>query len=446
MLNIVYLVLIVVLIILATTKLKVHPFLALLFAAILAGFLGGLDSSQVLEKLTEGFGNTLRSIGIVIACGTMIGTILQKGGGAQTIATSLLQGVGEKRAPLAMSMTGFIVSIPVFCDSGFVLLSAINRALSRKTGITLSVLSIALATGLYTTHVFVPPTPGPLAAAGEIGAQISLVLILGLVVSVPTAGAGLLWALVYARRFSIVPQNGPSERNEVDQIEQADHRSCGRFAAFAPLLVPIVLIAIKSVVDYPTEPLGSGMLAQGLAFVGHPVIALLIGVLLSMRSVPSRAESLVWVSQGLASAGSIILITGAGGAFGNLLRATGIGDSLATGMAHWQLGIGLPFVIAAVLKSAQGSSTVAIITTAALVSPLLESLGLAGEYAKALVVLAIGAGAMTVSHLNDSYFWVVAQFSDMDTATALRCHTLATLLQGLVGIATIGLLKVLLVG
>jgi GntP family gluconate:H+ symporter len=444
--NIISLVLLVVLIILATTKLKMHPFLALLFAAILSGFLGGLDSSQVLEKLTEGFGNTLRSIGIVIACGTMIGTILQKSGGAQTIAATLLQGVGEKRAPLAMSMTGFIVSIPVFCDSGFVLLSSINRALSRKTGIPLAVLAIALASGLYTTHVFVPPTPGPLAAAGEIGAQISLVLILGLVVSVPTAGAGLLWALVSVRRFSTGLQNGPSERQTAEQKEEIDPQSCSRFAAFAPLLIPIGLIAIKSVVDYPTEPLGSGVLAHGLAFVGHPVIALLIGVLLSMTTVSSRAESLDWISAGLASAGSIILITGAGGAFGNILRATGMGDSLANGIAQWQLGIGLPFVIAAVLKSAQGSSTVAIITTAALVSPLLEPLGLFGEYAKALVVLAIGAGAMTVSHLNDSYFWVVAQFSDMDTATALRCHTLATLVQGLVGIATIGLLKVLLVG
>ena len=208
MLNIASLILMVVLIILATTKLKLHPFLALLLAAILAGFLGGLDSSQVLEKLTEGFGGTLRSIGIVIACGTIIGTILQNGGGAQTIATSMLRTVGEKRAPLAMSMTGFIVSIPVFCDSGFVLLSAINRALSRKTGISLAVLSIALATGLYTTHVFVPPTPGPLAAAGEIGAQISLVLILGLVVSVPTAGAGLLWASTTPGAFPSSPRMG----------------------------------------------------------------------------------------------------------------------------------------------------------------------------------------------------------------------------------------------
>ena len=327
MLNIACLILMVVLIILATTKLKLHPFLALLLAAILAGFLGGLDSSQVLEKLTEGFGGTLRSIGIVIACGTIIGTILQNGGGAQTIATSMLRTVGEKRAPLAMSMTGFIVSIPVFCDSGFVLLSAINRALSRRTGISLAVLSIALATGLYTTHVFVPPTPGPLAAAGEIGAQISLVLILGLVVSVPTAGAGLLWASIMPGAFPSSPRMGWKDASK----SETESRPGGRFAAFAPLLVPILLIAIKSVVDYPSAPLGSGRLAQALAFVGHPVVALLVGVLLSMATIPSRAESLAWVSAGLASAGSIILITGAGARLGTFC----VRPAWAT---HWPRG------------------------------------------------------------------------------------------------------------
>ncbi len=441
MLNLGYLVLIVVLIILATTKLKLHPFLTLLFAAILTGFLGGLDAGTVLSKLTEGFGSTLKSIGIVIACGTIIGAILERSGGAKTIAGSILKLVGEKRSPLAMSMTGFIVSIPVFCDSGFVLLSAINKALSKKTGISLAVLTVALATGLYTTHVFVPPTPGPLAAAGTLGADISLVLIFGLIVSVPTAGAGLLWALFYAKNFSIVLKEIPE--TEAEKVAQTS----GTLSAFAPLIVPILLIALKSMADYPTAPLGEGALREAVRFVGHPVVALLIGVLLALALTRNAAAggAMGWVSEGLMSAGAIILITGAGGAFGNILRATGMGNTLAEGMAEWQLGIFLPFVIAAVLKSAQGSSTVSIITTAALVSPLLEPMGLATDIAKALVVLAIGAGAMTVSHLNDSYFWVVSQFSEMDTATALRCHTLATLVQGVVGIATIALLTALFV-
>ena len=439
--NVAVLVLVIALVIFATTKLRLHPFLTLLFAAILMGFLGGLDSAVLIAKLTEGFGNTLKSVGIVIACGTIIGTFLERTGGANAIAAFVVGKVGEKRSPLAMSITGFIVSIPVFCDSGFVILSTINKALSKKTGVSLAVLAVALSTGLYTTHVFVPPTPGPLAAAGTLGADVGLVLILGLVVAVPTAGAGLLWALFYAIKFPIVPKDIPNSENEIS-VQGSDP-----LRAFAPLAVPLVLISLKSVADYPTAPLGEGTLRETISFVGNPVIALLVGVLLVIGTGKqvSAQKAFHWVTKGLENAGSIILITGAGGAFGNILRATGVADDMAQSMDHWQLGIALPFVIAAVLKSAQGSSTVAIITTAALVSPLLEPMGLSEPAAKALVVLAIGAGSMTVSHFNDSYFWVVSQFSEMDSATALRCHTCATLVQGLVGIVSISLLASILV-
>lgn len=440
MLNFFLLIIVIIAIIIATTKFKLHPFLTLLLAGIVMGLLAGLNANDVLVKLTEGFGSTLKSIGIVIACGTVIGTFLEKSSGAGAMASGVLKLVGEKRSPLAMSITGYIVSIPVFCDSGFVILSALNRALSKKTGISLAVLAIALATGLYTTHVFVPPTPGPLAAAATIGADIGLIILLGLIVSVPTAGVGLLWAHFYGRRFKIIPKDMP------DPVENKTEAPPALFA-YAPLIVPIILIALKSIAEYPTAPLGDGFIKSLFAFIGHPVMALIIGVFLAfgLKREKSDGSYFDWVATGLQNAGVIILITGAGGAFGNVLRATGIGESLGQTMAEWQLGIFLPFIIAAVLKSAQGSSTVAIITTAALVSPLLEPMGLATPLAKALVVLAIGAGSMTVSHVNDSYFWVVSQFSDMDTATALRCHSLATLVQGIAGMAVIGILAWVLV-
>jgi GntP family gluconate:H+ symporter len=439
MLNLLYLLLVIGLIIWAITRLKLHPFLTLLLAAILTGFLGGLDVATTLAQLTEGFGGTLRSIGIVIACGCIIGTFLERGGGAQTVASTVLNFVGQNRSPLAMSVTGFIVSIPVFCDSGFVLLSAINKSLCRRTGVSLAVLAVALATGLYTTHVFVPPTPGPLAAAGALGADLGQVLLLGLIVAIPTAAAGLFWALMYGKRFSILPGDDttggfPSVADQRPQVSG--------WSAFGPLVVPIALIAIKSMAEYCFPSSQAAGWLDVVRFVGHPVMALLIGVLLSLglaRRTPSET-TLAWVSEGLKGAGAIILITGAGGAFGNVLRATGIGNTLAEGLAGWKIGIVLPFAVATILKSAQGSSTVAIITTAELISPLLDTLELTAPAAKALVVLAIGAGSMTVSHLNDSYFWVVSQFSDMDTPTALRCFTSATLIQGLVGIATIAVL------
>ena len=436
MLNLFFLIIVIVAIILSTTRFKLHPFLTLLLAGIVMGLLAGLNANDVLAKLTEGFGSTLKSIGIVIACGTVIGRFLEKSGGAGTMAASVLRLVGEKRSPLAMSITGYIVSIPVFCDSGFVILSALNRALSKKTGISLAVLAIALATGLYTTHVFVPPTPGPLAAAATIGADIGLIILLGLIVSIPTAGVGLLWAHFYGRRFKIIPKDMP------DPVENKTEGPPALFA-YAPLIIPIILIALKSIADYPTAPFGDGFIKSLFAFIGHPVMALIIGVFLAfgLKREKSDQSYFDWVATGLQNAGVIILITGAGGAFGNVLRATGIGESMGQTMSQWQLGIFLPFIIAAVLKSAQGSSTVAIITTAALVSPLLEPMGLATPLAKALVVLAIGAGSMTVSHVNDSYFWVVSQFSDMDTATALRCHSLATLVQGITGIIVIGILS-----
>jgi GntP family gluconate:H+ symporter len=250
---------------------------------------------------------------------------------------------------------------------------------------------------------------------------------------------GLLWARFIGKRFPLIP-----EKLDVKPAEEETQPAT--WLAFAPILIPVILIALKSVADYPAAPFGSGSARQIIAFIGHPVIALIIGVFIAfgLKTRRTKGSQFEWVMEGLKNAGVIILITGAGGAFGHILRATGIGEMLGQIMAEWKLGIFLPFVIAAVLKTAQGSSTVAIITTAALVSPLIEPLGFVSPVSKALIVLSIGAGSMTVSHLNDSYFWVVSQFSGMDTSTALRSHTLATLFQGLAAIVTIAALSLLL--
>ncbi len=428
-------------IVLGTTRWGLHPFLSLLLAGLIMGFAGGLEGSAILASLGQGFGKTLQSIGIVIACGAIIGTVLERNGGARAISGALLRLVGQGRSPLAMSITGMVVSIPVFCDSGFVILSTLNRAISRRTGISMAVLAVALSTGLYATHVFVPPTPGPLAAAAAVGADLGLVLMLGLVVAVPVTGVGLAWALLYARRFDISPADLPPLEESAETAEPPPWR------ALLPILLPIGLIALRSVAEYPTRPFGDGSFSAALGFLGQPVIALLLGVFTAFaaRAGTVAAERFEWVSAGLKNAGAIILITGAGGAFGNILRSTGIGETIGAAMVSWEIGLVLPFLLALLLKTAQGSSTVAIITTAAMVAPLLDPLGLTAPAARALVVLAVGAGAMTVSHVNDSYFWVVAQFSGMDTVTALKCHTAATLLQGMVGISTIMILSFALI-
>ena len=440
MLTLIYLLITIVFIILSTAKYKIHPFLTLLIASLGMGVLSGLDVNFVIKTVSEGFGNTLKSIGIIIACGSIIGTFLEKTGAAKSIANKVLQVVGIKNSALAMNLTGSIVSIPVFCDSGFVILSTLNNAINKKTGISLSVLGTSLAAGLYATHVFVPPTPGPLAAASIIGADVGLVLIFGLLIAIPVSIVGWLWASYYCSRFSI---NQKIDNDNLN-IETKSHTNLTM--SVLPIIIPIVLITLKSIINHPTIELENLFINNVISFCGHPIIAILFGVFIAMFSATnfSLEQHFDWVSSALKSAGVIILITGAGGAFGNILRATSIGDTISQSLLTFEVGLLLPFIIAAFLKTAQGSSTVSIITTSAMVLPLLDSLGLSSEMGKVLTVLSIGAGAMTVSHLNDSYFWIVSQFSNMNTKTALHCHTASTLLQGLTSIVLIKIISLFL--
>ena len=431
---------VVVLMVIAASKYKFHPFLSLLMAGIIMGFVGGLDETEITTVLTNGFGKTLGSIGIIIAFGTIIGAYLEKSGGAKTMANWALKTIGENRSVLAMNITGFIVSIPVYCDSGFIILSSLNKAISKQTKIPMAVLAVALAGGLYTTHVFVPPTPGPLAATAALDADLGLVILLGLCIAIPVALVGFVWAKYIERYYKNISNS--EDFNKDTYIDSENQTIPKTSIAFMPIIVPIVLIALKSISNYPTHPLGTGYLSNIANFIGNPVIALLIGVFLAfkLKKDVKEATHFNWVTSGLKEAGIIILITGAGGAFGSVLQATGLGDIIGERFSNLDLGLFLPFIIAAVLKTAQGSSTVSIITTAAIMAPILASFGLDSPMGRALTVLAIGAGSMTVSHLNDSFFWVVAQFSGMNTTMALKTQTVSTLLQGVVGIILIMIL------
>ena len=438
MLIVIYLLITILFIVFSTAKYKIHPFLTLLIASLGMGVISGLDVNFVIKTVTEGFGNTLKSIGIIIACGSIIGTFLEKTGAAKSIASKILQITGSKNSALAMNLTGSIVSIPVFCDSGFVILSTLNNAINKKTGISLSVLGTSLAAGLYATHVFVPPTPGPLAAASIIGADVGLVLIFGLLLAIPVSVVGWFWASYYCSRF-LINQNINNET-----LSEQKNDDTNLTISIFTIIIPIALITLKSIVNHPAIELENIFINNIISFCGHPIIAMLFVVFIAMISATgfSLEQNFDWVSNSLKSAGGIILITGAGGAFGNILRATSLGDTISQSLLGFEIGLLLPFIIAAFLKTAQGSSTVSIITTSAMVLPLLDSLGLSSEMGKVLTVLSIGAGAMTVSHLNDSYFWIVSQFSNMNTKTALHCHTASTLLQGLTSIILIKILSV----
>ena len=417
-------------IVISTSKFKLHPFLALLFVAVGFGLCARMPLAEIVKSINDGFGGTLSSIGIVIIAGVIIGTFLEHSGGAFAMAEKILKVIGQKHVPLAMSIIGYIVSIPVFADSGFVILIPLNRALSKEARISLAGSAIALSTGLIATHCLVPPTPGPIAAAGILGADLGLVILLGIVVSVFALYAGWLFATKIAAKTYIDPNPELSEADVIEKLKEAP----SAFKAFTPIVVPILLIVLKSISDFPTKPLGDGILRDCVGFIGAPVIALLIGVLLSFR-LPKKLDMQMlsttgWVGQALLNAAIIIMITGAGGSFGVVLRNSPIAGVIGESLSRANLGIWLPFIIAAAIKTAQGSSTVALITTASLMTPLMSPLGFESAIAKALVVLSIGAGSMVVSHANDSIFWVITQMTRMDVKTGYRLHTFSTLIIG----------------
>jgi len=438
-------------IVIATSRFKLHPFLTLILASFLTAFAYGLPSNEIAKTITGGFGGILGYIGLVIVLGTIIGTILEKSGAAITMADVVIKLFGQRFPTLTMSMIGYLVSIPVFCDSGFVILNSLKQSMANRMKVSQVAMSVALATGLYATHTFVPPTPGPIAAAGNLGleSQLGLVIAVGVFVAAIAAFAGMLWANRFANEQP--DGEGAEELNaqlpDFDDLKKAYGELPSPLKAFAPIFVPIIFICLGSIANFPSKPLGEQGLFDLLVFLGQPVNALMIGLFLSLfllKGTEKIKEFSERISQGLVVSAPILLITGAGGAFGAVLKATEIGAFLGSSLSALGVGIFMPFIVAAALKSAQGSSTVALVATSALVAPLLGDIGLASEMGRVLTVMAIGAGAMTVSHANDSFFWVVTQFSRMSVKQAYRAQTMATLIQGITAMITVYLLSLIL--
>ncbi|MDH3337501.1 MAG: GntP family permease [Gammaproteobacteria bacterium] len=430
MILILSLVAMIIFIVASTTIGKLHPFVALLLAAFGYGVFTGMPVDKLLVAINEGFGDTIAYIGIVIVAGSIIGTFLQRSGAAAHLAASVLRLAGPKRIPMTMGLVGYVVSMPVFCDAAYVLLSPINRALSNRARVSAAGGAVALSLGLYATHTMVPPTPGPVAAAGILGADLGLVIVWGMVVSLIALGAGLLFAVRYAARFELAAS--PNAAVETAPAVSSERHST--LGALLPIFVPILLIVGRSIAQLPTAPLGTGVAASILNVSGQPAVALSIGALFALFLPKPFERSMLsergWFGESILNSALIILITGAGGAFGRVLQASGIADVIGSVANQIEVGLILPFVLAAAIKTAQGSSTVAIVTTAGIVAPLLASLGLDSETAKALAVVAIGAGSMVVSHANDSYFWVVTQFSGMSVKQGYQLQSLGTFIQG----------------
>ena len=463
-------------IIVLVLRTRLDAFIALLVACVVTGILAGQELTGIVGSITTGFGTTLGNIGIVIGLGVAIGKILEVSGAADALARAFLQAFGRGREEWALGSVGSLVSIPVFCDSGYVIMNPLARSIARVKRGGYVALALALGCGMTLTHHMVPPTPGPLAATGILGADLGLVIVTGLVFTVIL----LPVVVVYARWIGptledkIVPEvrdvvyphlaavgaggrrttrtgaqggsageHGAEATDETDHDVQTydpetyfgeppageEHRRVGALLGSLPLAIPLALIVANTVtaaVDRNQQGALSGDYeASGwtapFAFLGNPVVALVIGAILAVyvllpRWTP-RSKVQGWLAEAAASAGLILLITGAGGAFGQVLRDSGVGDALAEAIASTALPAFLvPFVIATVVRIAQGSGTVAMITAASVTAPLVDTLGVDPVVA----VLACTAGSMVFSYFNDSYFWVVTRFTGLEGTAALK--------------------------
>lgn len=449
----------IVVMIIAISKFKIHPFLSIMSVSLILGLVAGIplvdqtaaDGSTVsglASVIGSGFSGTFTSIGIVIILGALIGTILEETGAALKLADMVIHLVGKKHPELAMELMGWVVSIPVFCDSGFVILNPIRKALVNRTGVSSVAMTVSLASGLYIAHVFIPPTPGPIAAASTLGIGNNLLLVMGMgaLCSIFPLIAGYFYARYIGKK---VKADDEANSNDVQKSYEELVAEYGKLPnglmALAPIIVPILLMAMSSVASMAGW---SGMANDILKFLGTPIIALAVGTIfgvIQLAGANKMEKFYNLTNDTLKTVGPILFVTAAGGVLGKVIASSSMIDYITQNAELLEtIGIFFPFILAAILKSAQGSSTVALTTTAGIVAPLLPVLGLSSPVRATLAVMAIGAGAMTVSHANDSYFWVVTNFGGMTPEKGYKTQTVATLLLGVAGMLEIFILSLFL--
>jgi len=414
-------------IIILTSSLKLKAFIALFIVSVFLAF-ATLPPDTVIKTIKEGFGNTMASIGFLIIFGAIIGITLDKTGATLSIANYILSRTGKNRSAQALGITGFITGLPIFCDSGYIILSGLAKSFSAKSKIAMPFMATVLATSLYSVHCLIPPHPGALAAAGIFNVNVGNLIITGILFAVPGALAAWFWSKLMVRNKNYPPAN-QIETN----IQKTDSDLPSTFLSFLPIIVPLLLITFRSLITLVDKE-GLSLIYKIFRFPGEPVFALAIGVILSLFLLKKKTISSMndVFSDAIEKAGPILIVTAAGGMFGMVIKETGIGEALGKVLAGTSVGLLVPFLIAALMKTAQGSSTVAIITTASFVAPMLQILGLDSETGRLLAMLSMGAGSMIVSHANDSYFWVISNFAELDVNTTLRVYSSSTFVMGVV--------------
>lgn len=444
----------IILMIVLVSKTKVHTFIALMLAATVTGLIGGMtpgdltvivDGSEttktgIITAIQDGFGNTLKSTGIIIGLGVMMGGILEKSGAAEKMAYSFIKAVGKKKEEWALVITGWFISIPVFADSAIVIFAPLCKAMSRVTGKSVVGLALSLACGLQLTHTLVPPTPGPLTAAGMLSVDVGQMIIAGAITSIPMLIVIVFYCKWIGKKIYQIPNDaGGFDRMEykeeyiksMDELEQmiGEKHLPGLAISIAPIVIPLILILSKTVLEF------AGISNQVITLLGSPIVALAIGTLLAIYGLSakeSKKETLAVMDEAIKSTGIIMLITGAGGSLGNIIKVSGIGDALGELVTSTPLpAVLIPFIIAALMRIALGSATVAITTAASLSAPLMGVLSVS----PLLMALSCCVGAISFSYFNDSGFWVFnGMFGLTELKDQLRCKTAVSLIMAAIGI------------
>lgn len=423
---------------------KLHAFVSLLLVSLLVGIAAGMPLGDVIASIQNGMGGTLGFVAVVVGLGAMFGKMLEVSGGAERLAQTLVNKFGEDKAQWALAITGFIVAVPVFFDVGFIILVPIVYGLAKKTGRSLLYYGIPLLAGLAVTHSFIPPTPGPIAVANLIGAELGWVILFGVIAGIPAA---ILAGPVFGKYIANKIQVNIPDYMEFEEIDTS--KELPSFKMIVSLIsIPLVLILANTLSAVLLEEGNS--IRTFFTFMGHPFVALTLATLLTFiflgtRRGYTRDEVQEIATKALEPAGIIILVTGAGGVFKQVLIDSGVGDVLGEMMAGSPLpAIVLAFLIATVVRVAQGSATVSMVTAAGLITPLLELQNITGA-ALGLIVIAIASGATVLSHVNDSGFWLVNRYFGLDVKDTLKSWTVMETIIGLTGFAVVFLISLFII-
>lgn len=424
-------------VILGTSRLKLHPLICLATASIWVGLAAGLSFLEALDGFAKGFGSLIGQIGLIIILGCVLGVVLEKSKAAFVLAQVIWQNLGKRMPALSTTLMGYMVGVPVFCDSGFILLNPIGKSLAKTSGISPLTFSLSLAGGLYLSHIIIPPTPGPLAVAGifHMEQHLGLMLLIGLVVSIPIFFVIVWWANRFKHHF---PTAMLEEEEEIQLVEK-DIPSAS--APALVILLPILFITLGNLSRFVREP----VIIQVMQILGNPVVAISVGLIIGLIFLRDHQTDEFLTNAafkaGIATAGPILILTGAGAGFGAILRQTNLEQIFqnweainGSGGTFWIL---LAFALSAFLKTAQGSSTSAMIIGASIVLSVVPGELLQDVTYTVLVMSSIGAGAMCVSHANDSYFWIIKEFTGLTVKEALNSFSLLSVLMGITALLTI---------